>query len=180
VHVVVASKNPVKIRAVEAAIREQFPGDDSTVTGIDVESGVSVQPLGDDETLTGARNRVNDARQQVPDADAWVGLEGGISKVGDTLVAFAWIVVSDRHGRTGEARSATLPLPPAVRKLLDDGVELGEANDRVFGTTDSKQAGGAFGLLTDGRLTRESVYHQTLLLALVPLVHESFSRPASG
>ena len=37
------------------------------------------------------------------------------------------------------------------------GMELGEANDRVFETSGSKHAGGAFGLLTDDRLTRRLV-----------------------
>ena len=36
----------------------------------------------------------------------------------------------------------------------------------------SKQGGGAFGLLTDGLMTREGVYTQTLILALIPFVHE--------
>ena len=40
--------------------------------------------------------------------------------------------------------------------------------DRVFATVNSKQGGGAFGLLTDGRYTREGIYRQTLELALIP------------
>ncbi len=49
---------------------------------------------------------------------------------------------------------------------------MGEANDRVFSTLNSKQGGVAFGLLTDGLYTRESVYTQTLVFALIPFVHE--------
>lgn len=172
--VVVASQNPVKLGAVEAAFAAQFPERDIDVSGIATESGVSDQPVGDDETRTGARNRVERARERAPDADYWVGLEGGIVSVGGTLYAFAWMAVGDRRGRLGEARSATLPLPPAVRELVDGGMELGAANDRVFGTLDSKQKGGAFGLLTGGRHTRESVYAQTVLLALIPLTHPLF------
>ncbi len=92
-------------------------------------------------------------------------------------MAFAWMAVQDRSGRFGEARSVTLPLPPAVRHLIAAGLELGAANDRVFATVNSKQGGGAFGLLTEGRYTRESVYSQTLIIALVPLVNDIFSSP---
>jgi non-canonical (house-cleaning) NTP pyrophosphatase len=63
-------------------------------------------------------------------------------------------------------------MPPAVQRLVAEGLELGEANDRVFATTNSKQQGGAFGLLTGGRYTREGVYTQALVLALIPFVHE--------
>lgn len=172
--VVVASTNPVKVGAVRAAFEACLPGRRVEVDGVEARSGVAEQPRGDDETLTGARNRLRDARQQRPDADYWVGLEGGITENGDTLLAFAWMVVGRRDGRTGEARSATLPLPPGVRDLLRQGLELGEANDRVFTTENSKQAGGAFGLLTDGRHTRESVYAQAVELALIPLLHPLF------
>ena len=93
------------------------------------------------------------------------------------LVAFAWMAVRDRDGRLSDARSVTLPLPPAVQELVEQGLELGEANDRVFSTVNSKQGGGAFGLLTDGRLTREGVYAQTLEVALVPFSHPLFAEP---
>lgn len=94
--------------------------------------------------------------------------------VGDQLMAFAWMSVDADDGRSGEARSATLPLPAAIRQLIDDGLELGDAIDSVFATRNSKQGGGAFGLLSDGLYTRESVYTQTLVLALLPLIKDSY------
>ena len=67
-------------------------------------------------------------------------------------------------------------LPPAVGELIDSGLELGEANDRVFDTHNSKQAGGAYGLLTNGLLTRESVYADTLIVALATFSHPVYTR----
>ena len=92
-------------------------------------------------------------------------------------MAFAWMVVRGKDGSTSEARSVTLPLPPAVRELVESGLELGDANDRVFATVNSKQGGGAYGLLTGGRYTRESVYEQTLIIALTPYVNVLFESP---
>jgi non-canonical (house-cleaning) NTP pyrophosphatase len=92
----------------------------------------------------------------------------------DQLMAFAWMAIRGRNGKIGEARTVTLPLPPAVNELVASGLELGEANDRVFSTVDSKQQGGAFGLLTDGRYTREDIYSQTLIFALIPFVNELY------
>ena len=59
----------------------------------------------------------------------------------------------------------------AIKELIDAGMELGEANDQVFSTVNSKHQGGAFGLLTHGLYTRESVYTEALVMALVPLVN---------
>ena len=173
-NIVVASRNPVKIDAVRKAFSRQFPSAGLELIPVDVESGVSEQPDSDQETRRGARNRVEEARLAHPDADFWVGLEGGIVSVDDQLMAFAWVAVRGRNGKIGEARTGTLPLPPAVQELVASGVELGEANDRVFSTVNSKQEGGAFGLLTGGLYTRESVYRQALIFALIPFVNELY------
>jgi len=58
-----------------------------------------------------------------------------------------------------------------VLTLVDQGQELGDANDQVFSTVNSKQQGGAFGLLTNGLYTREGVYTEALVIALVPFVN---------
>jgi inosine/xanthosine triphosphatase len=171
VRVVAASLNPAKHRAVGDAFHRQFPDTAITLRAIAVPSGVHDQPGSDAETRQGAVQRAQNARRAEPDADFWVGLEGGIDTFGEQLMAFAWMAVLDRDGRLGTARTVTLPLPSAVRQLLDNGLELGEANDRVFGTVGSKHRGGAFGLLTDQRYTREGVYTEALELALLPFVN---------
>ncbi len=173
--VVVTSFNPVKIAAVKKAFETQFPANRLSLVTLAVESGVSDQPMSDQETRQGARNRVESARLLHADADYWVGLEGGLDVFDGHLMAFAWMVIGDVHGRTSETRSATLPLPPGIHSLVESGMELGEANDRVFSILNSKQGGGAFGLLTGGLMTRESVYTQTLVLALIPFVNELWS-----
>ena len=172
IKIVVASLNPVKIGAVNAAFEAQFPAARLELVPVSVPSGVSAQPMADEETRQGARNRVKNAQLELPDADFWVGLEGGLETCGGQLLASAWMVIAAASGAIGEARSATLSLPPAVQKLVAEGCELGEANDRVFARVNSKQGEGAFGLLTKGRYTRQDIYTQTLLLALIPLVHE--------
>lgn len=147
---------------------------DLSIVGVSTDSGVSDQPVSDAETLRGARNRANNARQAHADADYWVGIEGGIEVFDDQLLAFAWMSVESKDERRGEARSATLPLPAAVKRLIDQGMELGDANDKVFATINSKQGGGAYGLLSEGLYTRESIYTQTLILALLPLVKKVY------
>lgn len=173
--VVVASGNPAKLRAVSEAFATQFPNKTPELLSVGVTSGVSDQPVSDDETRCGARNRANHASEAVPNANFWIGLEGGVAAFDEQLMAFAWVAVKGPAGNISEARSVTLPLPPAVKTLMDAGLELGEANDRVFSTVNSKQKGGAYGLLSDGLYTRESIYCQTLIIALIPFVNELYS-----
>lgn len=166
--IVICSTNPVKIAASKAAFEAVFPDAVRQFISVNVASEVNEQPGSDNESRRGATNRVKNARQIEPDADFWVGLEGGLEWIDGEPLASAWMVIGDARNRVGQARTASLPLPPAVKELLLQGFELGVANDRVFDTEHSKQAGGAFGLLTGNRMTRESVYTQALILALLP------------
>jgi inosine/xanthosine triphosphatase len=169
--IVVASKNPVKINAVHQGFTRMFPAQIFTVKGVTVPSEVPDQPLSDQETRQGAVNRVNNARTAEPGANYWVGLEGGIHAEADgSLQSFAWIVVKGRalSERTGRARTAAYYLPEESARYVREGLELGDADDRAFGKTNSKQANGSSGLLTDDAITRTEVYEQAVILALIP------------
>lgn len=174
--VAVASKNPVKIRAAEQGVARMFPGIALEVAGFSVSSDVSDQPMSSDEARLGAFNRVNNLIPLAPDADLYVATEGGIQESPDIhgvmqMNAFAWAVVRDKNGKWGEARSAHFQLPKAVADLIRGGMELGEADDIVFGRSNSKQQGGAIGLLTNDVVTRTDSYEMAVVLALIPMVN---------
>jgi non-canonical (house-cleaning) NTP pyrophosphatase len=52
--------------------------------------------------------------------------------------------------------------------LIDTGKELGEADDIVFGHTNSKQKNGAVGILTGNVIVRTSYYTEAVILASIP------------
>ncbi|QDY40920.1 inosine/xanthosine triphosphatase [Candidatus Pantoea soli] len=165
-HVVAATTNPAKIRAMAQAFSDVFGEGSCHIEGVAVESGVAAQPLSDAETRTGARQRVSHARLLRPQGDFWVAIEAGIE--GDC--AFAWMVIENARQR-GESRSASFTLPPVVLQGLAQGHELGDEMARLTGVENIKHKGGAIGAFTQGRLTRSSVYHQALILALCPFTH---------
>ncbi|WP_109316028.1 inosine/xanthosine triphosphatase [Pseudovibrio ascidiaceicola] len=172
--VVVASQNPVKVNATLEAFRAQFPADDIELVSAGVPSGVSDQPMSDEETRQGAVQRAENALEAVADADFGVGLEGGICELHGIAYTFAWMVVISREGQVSASRSMLLPLPEKVMQLVRSGMELGHAIDEVFGTENIKHKGGAFGLLTSDRMTRQSVYVDTLFCALLPFRSPAF------
>ena len=170
IRIIVASTNPVKIEAVRIGFTAWLKEDEIIVTGIDVPSGISNQPMTDSETYLGASNRVGSAMQNIPDANFWAGIEGGVEELPDGMAAYAWIVVRSKT-RTGVARSAAFFLPKSVSELVRQGVELGEADDIVFSRINSKRANGAIGLLTDDRVTRTDLYSHAVVLALAPVMN---------
>lgn len=165
--IIVASKNPVKIQAALQGFQEMFPEETFEVEGISVASGVNAQPMGSEETLQGAMNRLEAARKARPEADYWVGIEGGNIATKDAMEVMAWIVIQSPKQK-GRARTAGFFLPPRVIELVQQGYELGHADDIVFGVSNSKQTGGSSGLLTDNVMTRMRFYTPAVILALIP------------
>lgn len=170
--VVVASTNPVKVRAVLKAFKQVFGHSSIKVEMVSVNSGVSNQPMSDKETLKGATKRATKAMERIPNADYWVGIEGGLEFVNNQLSSFTWVVVKSSN-QTGKAKSDTYFLPPKIATLIKKGKELGEANDIVFKKKNSKQANGAVGLFTKDLITRDKLYMDIIILALIPFMNRN-------
>ena len=168
--VIVASKNPVKIKSAQIGFESMFIGDKFIFEGVEVGSDVSDQPMGDEETFKGAYNRAVKARQQFVKADFWVGIEGGNIEHGHSeMEAMAWIVVLDQS-KMGKARTAGFFLPQKVIELIKQGYELGHADEIVFGLSNTKQKMGTTGLLTNNVIDRTQYYTQAVILALIPFL----------
>jgi inosine/xanthosine triphosphatase len=165
--IVVASQNPVKVQAALGGFQRMFPAETFTAQTVSVPSGVSHQPLSSRETLQGAHNRAYNARQQLPQADYWIGIEGGIEDEGGDVAAFAWVVALSKRIQ-GKGKTGTFYLPAPVVELLRQGMELGDADDIVFGRSNSKQENGAIGLLTGDVIDRMQLYEHAVVMALVP------------
>lgn len=69
------------------------------------------------------------------------------------MEAFAWAVVRSST-KVGKSRTGTFFLPKEIVCLINEGKELGEANDIVFKRSNSKQEDGAVGILTGNIIDR--------------------------
>ena len=96
-----------------------------------------------------------------------VGLEGGISTSDGVMECFAWMAIFDGY-KLGYSRTASFPLPEKIKVLVDQGMELGTADDIIFGRVNSKQTNGAVGLLTHGVIDRSIYYEHAVILAMIP------------
>ncbi|MDP2749334.1 MAG: inosine/xanthosine triphosphatase [Nanoarchaeota archaeon] len=177
--VMITSKNPVKINAVKIGFEKMFPGEHFEFESVSVPSNVKDQPTSNQETMDGAINRAEHARTSFKNADFWVGIEGGIEKAKSEfeaqkeheMEAFAWVVIKSNKNQgklEGKARTGTFFLPKKIVELIEQGKELGEADDIVFGHRNSKQNNGAVGILTGDVITRTTYYSEAVVLALIP------------
>lgn len=168
IKIVVASQNPVKLQAARRGFMRLFPDAPLDVQGVAAPSQVSDQPASDEETRRGAHNRAINAAALLPNADYWVGIEGGIQLEREAMQAFAWVVVLAKDQRTGKGKTGTFYLPRQVANLVRQGKELGEADDIVFGRANSKQDNGAIGILSGNVIDRAAFYEHAVIMALLP------------
>ena len=171
--IVIASKNPIKINSIKQGFLTVLNVIDADFLGISVSSEVGDQPMSAEETYQGANNRINNAIEKYPDADYYCGIEGGLEYYDNDYYAFAWIVIRDKNGIIGKARTGSFLLPSKITKLIEQGIELGEADDIVFGQSNSKQKQGSVGILTHALIDRTDYYSHAVILALIPFVNKS-------
>jgi hypothetical protein len=117
---------------------------------------------------------------------AWMAVYGKRSSLIVDLMASSQskYYVADKQPIFGLAKTANFMLPSNITKLIQSGMELGDADDKVFGRTNSKHGSGTVGILTDGLIDRSAYYEHALALALVswirPDVYDGNNNKSSG
>ncbi len=138
---------------------------------VKVPSGISDQPLSEQETVLGAINRAKNAFEAVADAKLALGLEGGLHY--DDTYTQQWYLLSVCAAWDGQklylGKGLYFPIPNQVgEKIKQQGIELKTLIDELSGTTGSNHREGAYGLFTNGRITRANVFCDAVIAALTP------------
>lgn len=163
--VIVGSKNPVKVGAVRDAFGQYFR--DCEVVSQKVSSGIAEQPMSEEETVRGATNRTLAALEY---GDFGVGLEGGVTMIGESLFECAWCVVVDKNGKKGMGGGLYFELPKNIADKIRAGGELGPIMNELTGEDNVKEKSGAIGIFTKGKLDRKTAYVQLVTSALIKFV----------
>lgn len=158
--VIIGSKNPAKINAVQAAFQNQEP----ELISLDVASGVSEQPLSDEETMRGAINRAYEALRK-GDGDIGIGLEGGVQQHEQGLFLCNWGALAEIGKSPIIAGGARIPLPQEIAEKISLGQELGPVMEEYAQKKNVRKQAGAIGIFTNGSIDRSEMFtHITKLL----------------
>ncbi|GAA4717482.1 DUF84 family protein [Brevibacillus fulvus] len=136
-----------------------------------VPSQVSDQPLSEAETVQGAINRAKAVLEAVPEAQIGLGMEGGLTF--DDQFTNQWYLISVCAAWNGRqlylGKGLAFPIPAQIgERVKREGIELRTVIDEWSGTEGNHQKGGAYGLLTAGRINRPDVFCEAVLAALTP------------
>ncbi len=134
------------------------------------------------ELMTGSYNRVQNLKQEDRDSpdrpDFYVGLEGGFFgevSPGQKRWYFlqSWVYVSDGERGYFGASGAT-PVPERiVHDVVEGKNELGEVIENYGMESAIRDKDGAFGVFTQGLITRQASFEFALLSAFAPFFNQT-------
>ena len=113
-----------------------------------------------------------------------IGIEGGLGPRNHDgkLECFAWVAIAkgwddgSQEEEGGEcvistARSASFLLPPPLERLvMEEKMDLGEADDRLWKRKGSGKGAGTVGMLSRGVISRTVYCEQGVVMALLPFM----------
>lgn len=166
--IVVASRNPKKIEAVENVMRRIY--ENVEILSVEVDSGVTYTPVGDEETIKGARNRAERALQMT-DAELGIGIEGGISQLGSAYYLATWVAIVDRNLDVSLGHGGGIEVPEKIVQEVKKGKELGNVVDDYFGKHNVKQKMGLSGILTNNLVDRQKITEEVITYAMARKLH---------
>ena len=175
VKVLVASKNPVKIKASLDAFQLFFKDPIVDSQEVVVPTANASQPIGEDQTREHSELRVIQARENYPGYDYFVGIEGGVVKLNSDS---ARIIVYSSIGHQlaiETVRGCGIPLPLEWYTVLTthEYHELGDLAELKSGVTDIKKKQGVVGFFSQNFVTRYDILKQSVIMALVPYLNPS-------
>ena len=138
--------------------------------GLNIGPGGDKPPSGDKEISMGAYNRAANSKIAFPEADFWVGIEGGTEEVEGVLRAYAWVVVMDKNDKVGRAKTAVFSLPKQAKGLIDQEIDPENIDNEMNAQSQMRSSRGTVGVLTNGAVEKKDLYRQAIILALIPFV----------
>lgn len=179
-HFAIGTTNKPKSAAIEHVLLTSPYTTGATFSNHRVESGVPDMPTTLEELRTWAQNRAINTRREKPDADYFVGMEGGVYQ--DALWEEYWLLgvvyIEDREGKWYYGYSCHLRVPDAVVDILFDwqGRDL-EQIVHILGWEENiwdKQ--GAFAEWTDNILTRREQFIMATQCAIAPIFNSYYQK----
>ena len=165
--IVLSSTNQAKRQAVSNVLESIF-GHDFELVCDDVDSGVSATPFSANECMEGCKNRVFEIGKKHPEAQYWIGAEGGLQKFGEHYFLGGWVLVQNSHGIQSWGSSSWVQIPEEIVSNLSPEKRLNEVIDYskfARELIENRVTLGTNGLLTNGVYTRIDEFRDALKIA---------------
>ncbi len=179
-HFAIGTTNKSKSAAIEHVLATSPYTSGATFSNHRVESGVPDMPTTLEELRMGAKNRAIHTRREKPDADYFVGMEGGVYRDSEWEEYWLlWVVyIEDREGKWYYGYSCHLRVPDAVVDMLFDGQgrDLEQVVHALGWEENIGDKQGSFSVWTDGMLTRREQFIMATQCAIAPIFNSYYRK----
>ena len=117
--IIIGSASKRKIEIVSKVIQEIIKNTVDDIEGHGAISGVPETPY-DQQTFDGAKNRAIGSKENVPNADLYIGIESGLVERYGHIYEEAWCVVVTKDGEEFYGYSSGLKVPDYILKRMDE------------------------------------------------------------
>jgi inosine/xanthosine triphosphatase len=181
--IAVGTHNPVKLRAVQNAMRRYLPRVPLQLLPMSVDTGVPEQPQ-DHQAAAGARRRAELALEKALEkgAEYGIGIEAGILRDGYSGVVFdvQHCFIVDTTDYTTHGHGSGFAYPPTItRRVFEEGLTISQAFAPITQQPQIGRYEGAVGWLTKGVLDRTRLTEQAVEAAFVPRIRRDLYDPHS-
>ncbi len=166
--VVIATRNPVKIRAVKNVFSKFY----KNFRLKSVEYEYKKQPVGLSETIIGAIKRACFAFEY---GDMGIGIEAGLVEIPYTISGYfdiQFCAIINEEGLTLGCGMG-FEYPRIVVNEALKGEEVGKIMEKISGIKNIGKNIGAIGFLSKGIIDREKLTEQAVLSALIPRINKT-------
>jgi inosine/xanthosine triphosphatase len=177
-HFAIGTTNKPKSEAIEQVLSTSPYTSGATFSNHKVESGVPDMPTTLQELRTWAKNRAIYTRRENPDADYYVGMEGGVYQ--DSEGAEYWLIgvvyIENSTGQWYYGYSCHLRVPDAVVDGLFDGQQrdLEQVVHALGGEANIGDKQGSYHAWTDGMLSRREQFIMATQCAVAPFFNQYY------
>ncbi|MCK9466739.1 MAG: inosine/xanthosine triphosphatase [Candidatus Absconditabacterales bacterium] len=175
--IAIGSLRKPKLDAVELALQNcpYFQGQYIRYEAKKTESNVSDMPLSIEEVMLGAKNRVENLKKEVENADFYIGLEGGTSKIGKKYFLFGATYIENKDGIGYYGFSPMIEIPEKIQyELYKNKGDLSDVINKLTNKDEVRSNNGTFGELSDDMITRADSFKISTQAAIAPFFNKLF------
>jgi inosine/xanthosine triphosphatase len=174
--ILVWSKNPSKIKAIENASKKcVYFKEEISIEGKEVASGISDMPLSLEETLEWAINRAKNCKANDWDHDFFVWMEWGTTIFRGKAFLVGVICIIDKKWELHIWISPLLETPQKWQEeLYINKIDLWYLTDRETKKSDTGKKDGAMWALSDNMITRSDMFEQAFFCAIAPFYNQYY------
>lgn len=174
--IVTATTNEGKVeatrRAVESCLEDTF-----TIVPVAAESGVAPTPTSDEEGLLGCANRLESAKELIPDASIYIAMEGVLVQVGSEWFVRGWTLLEDTElDRKVTASGASVQVPHVIASQIAPGGEFNHLVRDTYPLNDEEREAlrniGANGAFSGGEYQRQDMFYDGVRICLAMVNNE--------